>query len=626
MSKEIIILDESKQLLNEGLLEEALKYIESSLNNSEFSIENKLELLLLLSKTNSLMGKYDENKAVVNQIVSLRKDKPELVYYYYRAKIISASVHFRSGSYKECTKNLKSLEKALMKETKINKSQIDELHLRIILMNGMVTAKSGDIELGVELYTKGLKIAKNVKNDDLVGRLNNLFGNNHSDSGNLDEALKYYTTALFHWEKSGNVISRSMALNNIGIVHSTKGDINQGLDFFLKALKLNEKTGNKENIANQLHNIGYLYYLKGELDTSNYYNQKALKLFLEVNNKMRIGLSYLSIGQYYQRKGELDIALEFLNKTKKIFNDYDNAFYIAQVYLSIGEVYFSKMDFRKAKQYTEISVKNSEKITNDVQASQGIYQLIKISLETNSMKEAKEYLTKLYDISEKEENKHVTMLHRLSKAFVLQSEENTSDEISFASLYTILGRFVTAKDIISEIINGEVIDYERIVEGIFNLCELLIMELKILGNESILDELDLLTNKLVEIGETQNAFSLLAKTYLLKGKLELLKPDLKAASRLFEKAQQISEEKGYKLLAKVIKEEHKNIDSSYDKLVDGKESTLLDRLGAIKLEGLLFSLKQNRVETYSANATTSAPSMKDLAGFAQSLQKRKVGW
>ncbi len=620
------ILAISKNFVKEGLLKKALEHIESNLKTVDFSIEIKIELLLLLCQINNWLGRYEENKIIANSIISLSKDDDGLIFYYYRAKILLAHEKYCARLYKDCSKNIKSIEKAIMNETKLNAAQKAEMQIRIVIIKGSLAQKSGEYELCFKLYSEALEFVEVVENDHLIGSLYNHFGISHTGTGNLEEALKYYKITLSYWRKSGGVIALSSIINNLGVNHAMRGELDEGAKFFQEALTLNEKTGNKRNIATQLSNLGIIFFNKGELDTSYEYYQRALVSYKEIDSKMQIGETYSHIGNYFQRKGELDTALEYLNDSKKIFEEYNNAQYLGLVNLSIGEVYYSKMDFGKAKRFTEKSIEYSEKINHDIHVSQGIYQLIKILLETNSIKQAKEHLTKLHDISEKKENKQVTMLYRLAKAFILQSEENTSDELSFASLHSTLGRFVTAKDLINEIINGEVIDYERIVEGIFNLCELLIMELKILGNESILDELDLLTNKLVEIGEKQNAFSLLAKTFLLKGKLELLKPDLDAARKLFEKAQQISKDKGYKLLAKVIKQEHRNLDSSYDKLLNGKESTLADRLGALKLEGFLFSLKQNRVETYSANAATSAPSMKDLAGFAQSLQKRKVGW
>ncbi len=620
------ILDKSNDLLRRGLLVEAQEYTESNLKTFNFNIEKKLDLLLLLTKINSMRGRNKDNIDIAKSIISQSK-AAGLIYHYYNAKILQTSMKLGSSSSKDGFKQLSSLEKALVIERKLNTTQKAQIQVRISLIKGRRLAeKEGKLKQAIKILLDGLEIAKTLNEDSLIGSVYNHLGNTYNFSGNTAEALKCFNKTIQVWEKTGNVIAHSNVLHNTGIVYATNGDLDRALEFFTKGLELILKTDNKENIVKQLNNIGYLYHQKGELDLSFEYYQKALPYYIELKNENLTGTMYLNFGKFYQRKGELDSSLEYLNKAKKIFDNFDNPQKLSQVFSALGEVSFTKMDFGKAKQFFDRSVKYSEKNKNNLAISQSVYQLIRISLETNSMKQAKEYLDKLNEISDIEENKYVIMYTKLAQAFVLQAEQNTSDELSFESLHTTLGRFVKAKDLIGEIINGEVIDYERIVEGIFNLCELLIIEMKILGNEDILDELDLLTKKLLDIGESQNAFSLLAKTYLLRGKLALLKPDLTAARKLFEEAQQISEEKGYKLLAKVIKEEHKKLDSSYDELVDGKESTLLDRLGAIKLDGLLFSLKQNRVETYSVNATTSAPSMKDLAGFAQSLQKRKIGW
>ena len=164
------------------------------------------------------------------------------------------------------------------------------------------------------------------------------------------------------------------------------------------------------------------------------------------------------------------------------------------------------------------------------------------------------------------------------------------------------------------------------MEAIFNLCELLIMELKILGAEPILDEVNQLAKQLLQIAEKQNLYPLLAKTFLLKAKLSLLKPDLKLAKKLLEEAREIAKEKGFERLAAVISQEQQHLEGNLADWLAEKNSSFIDRLSKIRLEGLIFSLRQNRVEYLGAGATQKSPSMKELESFTKTLRKRQQSW
>lgn len=188
----------------------------------------------------------------------------------------------------------------------------------------------------------------------------------------------------------------------------------------------------------------------------------------------------------------------------------------------------------------------------------------------------------------------------------------------------MLDKYVKAQELLQEIVEGEIIEHEVTIDAIFNLCELLIIELKTFGNENILIKVDLLTQRLLQIGRNQNSFSLLAKTYLLMAKLALLEPDIKQARDYLVKARTLADDKGYNRLALVIATEQKRLEGQIPDWLLEENVSLFERLNKINLESLVISLRQNRVESYGGEIIK--PSMEDLQSFAAQLSQRKFDW
>ena len=92
-----------------------------------------------------------------------------------------------------------------------------------------------------------------------------------------------------------------------------------------------------------------------------------------------------------------------------------------------------------------------------------------------------------------------------------------------------------------------------------NLCEILIYELELTGDEQILKEIDALINRLLEIAESEYLYALLAETYFFKSKVSLLHLDIENSRQLLIKAQKIAKEHDLNRLAKKISNEQDSL-------------------------------------------------------------------
>ncbi|MFQ5820466.1 MAG: hypothetical protein ACE5I5_10805 [Candidatus Heimdallarchaeota archaeon] len=112
-----------------------------------------------------------------------------------------------------------------------------------------------------------------------------------------------------------------------------------------------------------------------------------------------------------------------------------------------------------------------------------------------------------------------------------------------------------AEEILEQVVDEEVADHSLTVTAMIHLCELLLFELKMTGEEEVLEEVKDLTHRLLDIAKQQSSHSLLAETYLFQSKFALMELDVERARKLLAQAHIIAEEKGLYMLARMVAQE-----------------------------------------------------------------------
>ncbi len=91
---------------------------------------------------------------------------------------------------------------------------------------------------------------------------------------------------------------------------------------------------------------------------------------------------------------------------------------------------------------------------------------------------------------------------------------------------------------------------------LIQLCDLYLTELHKTNNLEVLDEIDLLINRLLAISRNSHSYWILCETYILQARVALITLDLKKARRLLSQGQQVAERYGLNLSARKISNEH----------------------------------------------------------------------
>jgi tetratricopeptide (TPR) repeat protein len=572
------------ELIEENDLEKALEIIENLTNGQENDLFQKNKLLLLKAKIYNKSAKYNMAKQLAEKIISSSNDQN--LFLIKIEAIISLVQSLCCLGDGENALKYTNLALESLKECK-NQSLEDE-----------------------ELKKADLYYWQGIGNDIL---------------GNFDDAISSCQHSKDISEKIGDFKGISNVYNILGSIYLSKGDFSKAISNLDNSLRICENSGHFKGIRTIYNNKGNAYWLNGDLLSALEHYEKALELSkLEKDSRLE-GIAISNIANIYVEQGKLLEALDYLDKALKLEKTIGNKGSIATSLLMMSNVYRQTGELEKAFELLKESFALRKAVKNPFNISESLTRLISLSIDMNNVTLADELLQELNSIQLKENNKIITLRYQFSYAFVLKEKNLISDELNFKLLHQILSNILISEKIFNDIIIDAVLDPEISIEAIFNLCDLIILELNILGQSSKFAKLEELTNTLLVIAEKQKSYSLLSKSYLLKAKLAFINLDFVKSNSLLNNSLLLSQKYGLSALEKVIQNEKMLMEG--EKINFNNTFSLTDRMRRVNLNGFMGALRQNRLESFISNTNANnQPNFNDLKRFADQLKNRNTEW
>ncbi|MFX0064268.1 MAG: tetratricopeptide repeat protein [Candidatus Hermodarchaeota archaeon] len=432
----------------------------------------------------------------------------------------------------------------------------------------------------------------------------------------LDTALEYYQRALSLREKIGDLSAIAHSLSNLGLLYYTKGELDTALDYYQRKLDLARQMGDSQSIALTFTLIGHAYRDKGALDTALTFYQQALNIYEDIGSVWIAGaLGYIVTP--YILKGELNTALEYnrrcLSLSREVYQKTENAYHLALCFYRFAWIYYSKGELDTALDYIQqtltfqgtigelepfsfaiflsaliyqargelnISLEylkqclsNEEKIGNDFEISGVLFELIRVVLAQKKRPQAQEYLNRLQQLQNRTKNPRILLRSRLAEALILKQSLRALEKFQ-------------AQAILKQIVQEDVIEFNLTALAIVQLCELLILEVKLLGSVEIWEEAKALIDKLYEIAQNQRSVSMSVEALLLLAKAAAVDGDLPQALRYYEQARLTATEKNLTGLLAKVDTQQKRFEAEFEtwrKLIQSNAS-LQERVKKTEME------------------------------------------
>jgi len=288
------------------------------------------------------------------------------------------------------------------------------------------------------------------------------------ERGEIDEALKFAENSLTLAKKLNHKVDIIWALGIIGQIYHNNGELKLALKAYEEGLVISEKIDYKMMIESCHNGIGLIYSSQGELDQGINHLEQALVIAKEINYEFGIAACHINLGLLYQQQGNYDRAQEFLKKSFKMFK-------------SIGSPGYTSLD-----------------------------SLFHLTLEKGDLEEAKNYLDQLKQLNEKLSSKDINIIYRIDRAIFLKMSPRSLNR----------GK---AEEILKEIANEEIINYDAHLIALLNLCDLLLSELSNTGILEIIEDLNSYIAKLLSIAEKNHSYLANFVSVANTGKSETLK-------------------------------------------------------------------------------------------------------
>ncbi|TVZ57990.1 signal transduction histidine kinase [Flavobacteriaceae bacterium MAR_2010_105] len=179
---------------------------------------------------------------------------------------------------------------------------------------GKVYFELGEFELGEDIYSKGLELAKTSKDSILYAE--KLF-----DLGYMYAKYEDYTNAFKTLQKSqklyralGDRENEGWSIVHQGFIYRDLGDYKESEKYHLEHLQLSEKHDIKQSISAAYGNLGEIYHKLGNLPKSIQHWEKAISLSKEINLEQYANVGTGKLVEIYIIENQFAVATTYLNE------------------------------------------------------------------------------------------------------------------------------------------------------------------------------------------------------------------------------------------------------------------------------------------------------------------------
>ncbi|MFX0050611.1 MAG: tetratricopeptide repeat protein [Candidatus Hodarchaeota archaeon] len=577
-------LNKIEKLIQEGNFDEALKKEEAIESKEDLPKKTRLKLQALKSQLLIEKGEFESGLKLADKLFEESKEIREHLLMI-DALVSRVSALCGLGKLNECLEAVEKCENLIKSQEHFKQKDLIPREAALNRLKGKYHQRKGDLNLSLENYQLALSSREKLKNEPEIASLLNDIGVTHASKGEFDLALEFLQKSLKIYDKLGIERLTVKIFNNIGLIYAYKGELDRALEFYQNSLKLSEKYGVKQVAATLLLNMGHIYLNKGDFDLALDYFQSSLTQYEELDSKFEIAVCLSNMGNIFERKGDLSDALEAYTRSLELYEELGNKPRTGVMFNNIGNVFLTRGDVDEATSYYKKSLELLEATENNRESSLVLYNLISVAVHWGNVEDANFYLEKLQQINEKEKEKAIDQVYRLSNALVLKKSSRVVKRAE-------------AQQIFQQIAEEEVITHSFTVDAMLYLCEMLLQELRTTGSEGVLTEIKEILQKILDIAESQHSFSRLVETYMLQSKMALLELDINSTRQLLSQAQQIAEEKGLQKLAMTVSGEYDLLLDQLSKWTDliDQNVPMIEKLELAELEGMVTRIVRKKAE------------------------------
>lgn len=289
-----------------------------------------------------------------------------------------------------------------------------------------------------------------------------------------------------------------------------------------------------------------------------------------------------------------------------------NDYLTAQALHNVGDVCFSIGDIKAALNAYKSALSLYKELGNYLEKSELLLCLCNALFTEENISDIQEYLNELQYLAIKTKNVLIKNRYLFVKALNLKSNNCAYSKVK-------------AQKIFQKILASDIIDYDLNVFALINMCDILLWELKITGNEKVLQEVRNYTEKLESIAKKHQSYPLMAETYLLQAKLALLELDIEFTHVLLDRAYSIANEKNLTQILRKLSNQYDFLHEKIDILEEFNftDKSVKERIEDLELEDTIRQLLQKKIHNITYTMTETPILLLILADFGIVLYSKQ---
>lgn len=228
----------------------------------------------------------------------------------------------------------------------------------------LVYDQSGNYDNALKYYLLSLKVNQQLDKPTWIAVSLNNIGTLHQEFGNFQKSLKYAKESLDLKLKHGSQISIAHSYNNLGEIYTLLNNFEKAEFYFKKALIIKKVKGTPKDIASTYNNIGKLFEANKQFNDAIKYYQQSLALQESVNDNFGAATSLLNIGSIYLKDNQTNKAIDYLRRCVDISESTSAFKELKNAYKALSTCYELLNDKERALRYHKLYTKTQDKIIN----------------------------------------------------------------------------------------------------------------------------------------------------------------------------------------------------------------------------------------------------------------------
>ncbi|NIO37395.1 tetratricopeptide repeat protein, partial [Candidatus Bathyarchaeota archaeon] len=398
------------------------------------------------------------------------------------------------------------------------------------------------------------------------------------EGGNQHKAIEYYTRSAALFEDVDDKYEQLIQLVNITWIYRAQGLLDEALEYANYQLQLSEALGEKRYLGWVNFHIGFIYFYKGQLDQAMHYATIGGQIFEEISHEEGLTFIRILIGSVHRSKGEFDEALTYYQRVLSSYEEsaetghsLPHSYCIALRDVGIIYLYQNRLEEAIESLQKGLSLhKTGCKYQFEHEITVANLYLAHAEIELGDTSRLQK---RLEDIKETAERyPWLGVFSKTTEAYILQHKPRSKDKAKAQELY-------------EEALN-EKFDYQLELFIQVNLSELLLDELKLYGEEAVLQELRDVLGRISGTANKQRSITSLLWLYLLQAKLAVIEGDIELAKGLLDRAQAIADEKGLAFFSRKIVKQQKLLSNQLEewKALFVQNSTIQEQIEHLRLK------------------------------------------